>query len=64
MKKQEWSGRWPTDEYPPQGTRIRWQDHRGAVHEGVISFVWCGVEPVFDVSGRSVHPSLDPFEVL
>jgi hypothetical protein len=55
-----WSGAWPTDEYPLDGTRIQWQTRDGTTAEDTIEFVWCGIEPAFKmVGGRTVFPGLD-----
>lgn len=68
MKLHGWSGRWPTDEYPPRGSRIRFNS-RGVVSEGVIAFVWCGCAPAFEVglddgSTKTVFPTLDQYEAV
>ncbi len=67
MKKHQWSGKWPTDEYPPDGARIRFLS-RGHQMEGVVLRCWCGCEPTLDVdvSGKqvSVFPSFDAFEIM
>lgn len=69
MKKLGWTGNWPTDEYPPDGTRLRFGRHGGAPQEGILLRVWCGVEPVFtmrrdDGTPCSAYPTLDECEVV
>ena len=64
MKRHGWSGRWPTDEYPPDGTRIRFRTSQGRKGEGVVVRVWCGVEPVIDLdTPMHIFPSFDEYEV-
>ena len=73
MKKAGWSGHWPTTEYPPDGTRLRYQKmpplyapaQRPDIREACIRFCWCGIEPVFEMdNGDSVFPTLDAYEVV
>lgn len=71
MHKHGWSGQWPTDEFPPVGSRLRFiqggmaKDHR--IQEGILVSVWMGVEPCLvvrtDDGDKSVFPTLDQFEV-
>ena len=67
MERHGWSGRWPTDEYPSDGTRLRYEQRvpEYRVREAVIACVWMGVEPAFTMSnGDCVFPTLDAYEVV
>lgn len=61
LQKGTWSGRWPTDEYPSDGTTLRYERKRdGAIIESQIVRCWCGIEPVFDMAnGDHVCVTLD-----
>jgi len=65
MTRHGWSGYWPTEEYPPKGATIRYRTSRGQEGEGVITMIWCGIEPVIVLdSGISIFPTLDEYEVV
>lgn len=66
MKTHQWSGYWPTTEYPPDGARLRYQTRRRPEpRESTIVAVWCGIEPVIELAnGETLFPGFDPFEVL
>ena len=64
MEKVQWDGYWPNDQYPPDGTMIRYA-HKGDVKTGRIKRVWCGIEPTFDMdNGDHVFPSFDAYAVI
>jgi hypothetical protein len=68
MKAHSWSGRWPTDEYPPDGARIRYE--RGGLcadaetKESTVASVWCGVEPVIELANGDALFTWDPWEAV
>ena len=64
MRTHQWSGSWPTDEYPPDGTLLRYeQASTKSVVIGRIQYLWCRCEPAFLMdNGDHVFPGLDPYE--
>lgn len=63
MKLHGWSGRWPTDEFPPDGTVLRYHWRLTELRVSRVVRVWCGVEPVFNMeNGDRVFPTLEPYE--
>ena len=64
MKKHQWSGYWPTDEYPPDGAVVRYAK-RGEERMSAVIRCWCGIEPTLTLeNGDTIYPGLDPFEVV
>ena len=64
MNTHRWSGLWPTDEYPPDGAIVSYLKGDIELRSMIVS-CWCGVEPAFTLeNGDTIHPGLDPFEVV
>ena len=69
LTQHRWTGRWPTDEYPPDGAQLQYRktscvEPVGPVKGGVVESVWCGIEPVIVLTNGESLFTWDEFEMI